>query len=346
MEKKTYLVTGGTGFIGTNFIIYMLTNYKDINIINLDALTYAANLENLKEVEKDSRYKFVKANLCNIKEIEDVFKENEIDYVVNLGSGSSVLKSIKDPSNFIMSNIKSVVNLLTVSKKAWEKEKGKFKKGVRFLQVSTNEVYGCLKDYEYSLETSALKPNNPYAASKASTDLIVKAYYESFNMPVNIIRCSNNYGPYQFLEKLIPLIIFKAINFKKVFVYGSGKYVRDWLYVKDHCRAIDLVLKKGKPGEVYNVGGHNEKFNIDVVKTIIKILRETVNEKISEDLITHIEDVRGCGERYALNSDKIKKDLGWEPQVKFEEGIKKTVDWYVKNREWILNANFKNKFKI
>ena len=324
----------------------MLTNYKDVNIINLDALTYAGNLENLKEVEKDSRYKFVKANLCNIKEIEKVFEENEIDYVVNFAAESHVDRSIKNPTEFVKTNVEGTVNLLAVSKKAWENSKGEFKQGARFLQVSTDEVYGSLGEEGYFSETTKLDPHSPYSASKASADLIVKAYYDTFKMPVNITRCSNNYGPYQFLEKLIPLIIFNAINLKSLPIYGDGKQVRDWLYVTDHCRAIDLVIKKAKVGEVYNVGGHNERFNIDVIKTVIKILKETVNEKISEDLITYDVDVKGCGERYALNSDKIKKDLGWEPKVKFEEGIKKTVKWYVENKKWLENVSSKNKFKV
>ncbi len=343
--KKTYLVTGGAGFIGANFIIHMLTNHKDINIINLDALTYAANLENLKEVEKDSRYKFVKANLCNIKEIEDVFKENEIDYVVNFAAESHVDRSIKNPTEFVKTNVEGTVNLLAVSKEAWENSKGEFKQGVRFLQVSTDEVYGSLGEEGYFSETTPLDPHSPYSASKASADLFVKAYYDTFKMPVNITRCSNNYGPNQFLEKLIPLIIFNAINLKPLPIYGDGKQVRDWLYVTDHCRAIDLVIKKAKVGEVYNVGGNNEKFNIDIVKTIIKILKETVNEKISEDLIKYVEDRKGHDRRYAIDASKIKKELGWEPQINFEEGIKKTVKWYVENKEWVLNVSSKGYLK-
>ncbi len=343
--NKTYLVTGGAGFIGANFIIHMLTNYEDINIINLDALTYAANLENLKEVESSERYKFVKANLCNVEEIERVFKEHEIDYVVNFAAESHVDRSIKNPTEFIKTNVEGTVNLLAVSKKAWENSQGGFKDGVRFLQVSTDEVYGSLGEEGYFYETTPLDPHSPYSASKASADLIVKAYYDTFKMPVNITRCSNNYGPYQFLEKLIPLIIFNAMNLKSLPIYGDGKQVRDWLYVTDHCRAIDLVIRKGKVGEVYNVGGHNEKFNIDIVKTIIKILKETVNEKISEDLIKYVEDRKGHDRRYAIDPSKIKKELGWEPQVKFEEGIKKTVKWYVENKEWVLNVSSKGYLK-
>lgn len=335
---KTYLVTGGAGFIGSNFIEYMFEKYDDFNIINLDCLTYAGNLENLKDFENNKNYKFIKADITNFNEVEEIFKQNKIDYVVNFAAESHVDRSIKDPAVFVKTNVLGTANLLNAAKNAWEVKDGEFEKGVKFLQVSTDEVYGSLGKEGFFLETTPLDPHSPYSASKASADLLAKAYYDTFKFPVNITRCSNNYGPYQFLEKLIPLIIFNAINLKDLPVYGDGLQVRDWLYVKDHCSAIDLVLKKANAGEIYNVGGHNEKFNIDIVKTIVKSLKETVNEKIDENLIKHVTDRKGHDRRYAISPEKIKKHLNWQPKVTFEDGIKKTIDWYVKNSKWVENV--------
>ena len=335
---KTYLVTGGAGFIGANFIEYILNKFEDVNIINLDCLTYAGNLENLKSVENKKNYKFIKADITNYYEIEDVFRKNQIDYVVNFAAQSHVDRSIKDPAIFIKTNVLGTTNLLNIAKLCWENADGTFKKGVKFLQVSTDEVYGSLGKEGFFVETTPLDPHSPYSASKASADLVAKAYYDTFKFPVNITRCSNNYGPYQFLEKLIPLIIFNALNLKDLPVYGDGMQVRDWLYVTDHCCAIDLVLKNAKPGEIYNVGGHNERFNIDIVKTIVKTLKEKVNPKIDESLIKYVTDRKGHDRRYAIDPEKIKKHLNWEPTVKFEDGIKKTIDWYVKNSKWVENV--------
>ena len=336
--KKTYLVTGGAGFIGSNFIIYMLTKYEDVNIINLDCLTYAGNLENLKSVEKNSNYKFIKADVTDKEAVEKIFKENEIDYLVNFAAESHVDRSIKNPEVFIETNVKGTVNLLNVAKKHWEVSDGVYKDGVKFLQVSTDEVYGSLGEKGYFYETTNLDPHSPYSAAKASADLIVKSYYDTYKFPINITRCSNNYGPYQFPEKLIPLIIINALNLKSLPVYGDGMQVRDWLYVTDHCKAIDLVLKKAKLGEIYNIGGHNERYNIEIVKTIIKHLKNDVNNKIDESLIKFVEDRKGHDRRYAIAPEKIKKDLDWEPEVSFEKGIKKTIDWYVNNKDWLKNV--------
>ena len=335
MEKKTYLVTGGAGFIGSNFIIYMLTKYKDINIINLDGLTYAGNLGNLNSVKNNENYFFVKANICDLVSVEEVFKKYDIDYVVNFAAESHVDRSIKNPDIFFKTNVLGCLNIVLTAKKAWETADCVYKKGVKFLHVSTDEVYGSLGEAGCFSEKTKLDPHSPYSASKASSDLLVKAYFDTYGFPMNITRCSNNYGPYQFPEKLIPLSINNALNLKSLPVYGDGLQIRDWLYVLDHCRAIDVVLKNGRIGEVYNIGGNNEKCNIDIVKMIINYLNQNVDEKITEKLITHITDRKGHDRRYAIDSTKIKKELGWEPSVCFEDGIKKTIDWYIKNKEWL-----------
>lgn len=335
--NKTYLVTGGAGFIGSNFIIYMLNKYPDVKIINVDALTYAGNLENLKSVEKNENYKFIKANICDAEKIEEIFNENEIDYVVNFAAESHVDRSIKNPSIFVKTNVEGTLNLLNAAKKSWEEKDGVYKKGVKFLQVSTDEVYGSLGQTGYFYETTPLDPHSPYSASKTSADLIAKSYFDTFKFPVNITRCSNNYGPFQFPEKLIPLIITNAISLKSLPVYGDGLQIRDWLYVEDHCKAIDLVINKAKVGEIYNIGGHNEKTNIEIVKIIIKKLNKSFDERISENLIKHVEDRKGHDRRYAIAPDKIKKELSWEPTTMFEEGIEKTIEWYLKNDGWLKN---------
>ncbi len=335
--NKTYLVTGGAGFIGSNFIIYMLNKYPNIKIINLDALTYAGNLENLKSVEKKENYRFIKVDICDEEKIEEIFNENEIDYVVNFAAESHVDRSIKNPSIFVKTNVEGTLNLLNAAKKKWEEKDGVYKNGVKFLQVSTDEVYGSLGQTGYFYETTPLNPHSPYSASKTSADLIAKSYYDTFKFPVNITRCSNNYGPFQFPEKLIPLIITNAISLKSLPIYGDGLQIRDWLYVEDHCRAIDLVITNGKVGEIYNIGGHNEKTNIEIVKIIINKLNKSFDERISEKLIKHVEDRKGHDRRYAIAPDKIKKDLSWEPTTMFEEGIEKTIEWYLKNNGWLEN---------
>lgn len=333
---KTYLVTGGAGFIGANFIEYMYKKYKDIKIINLDKLTYAGNLENLKSVENNFNYKFVQADICDKKAVQKIFEQNDIDYVVNFAAESHVDRSIKEPEIFVKTNVLGTVNLLNVTKCAWETKEG-FKKGKRFLQVSTDEVYGSLGEAGYFMETTPLDPHSPYSSSKTGADLMVKAYFDTYKMPVNITRCSNNYGPYQFPEKLIPLLINNSLNHKDLPVYGDGMNVRDWLYVEDHCKAIDMVINDGKVGEVYNIGGHNERTNIHIVKTVLQYLYVNVDSAITEKLIKYVHDRMGHDKRYGIDPQKIKNELGWEPETSFEMGIKKTIQWYLDNNVWMEN---------
>lgn len=335
---KTYLVTGGAGFIGSNFVNYMLKKYDDVKIVNVDCLTYAGNLENLKDVESNKNYKFVKANICDREAIRKVFLEDDIDYVVNFAAESHVDRSIKDPEIFVESNVKGTVNLLNVAKEFWTVGNDKYKENCKFLQVSTDEVYGSLGDQGYFMETTPLCPHSPYSASKAAADMLVKAYFDTFKFPINITRCSNNYGPYQFTEKLIPLIINNTLQHKNLPVYGDGLNVRDWLFVEDHCKAIDMVIKEGKLGEVYNVGGHNERTNITIVKTIINHIKDVVDPSVSENLITYVQDRKGHDRRYGIDPEKIKNDLGWYPETTFEVGIKKTIDWYLEHKNWIDNV--------
>ncbi|SNX52854.1 dTDP-glucose 4,6-dehydratase [Thermoanaerobacterium sp. RBIITD] len=312
------LVTGGAGFIGSNFIKYMLKEHKDYKVINLDKLTYAGNLENLKDVENNSNYIFVKGDITDREIVEKIFSDG-IDYVVNFAAESHVDRSIEDPSIFLKTNVLGTQVLLDAAKKYGVK---------KYLQVSTDEVYGSLGKTGYFTEQTSLSPNSPYSASKASADLLVRAYHHTFGTPVNITRCSNNYGPYQFPEKLIPLMIINALYDKELPVYGDGLNVRDWLYVEDHCRAIDLVLHKGKIGEVYNIGGNNEKANIEIVKLILKELNKP------ESLIKYVKDRPGHDRRYAIDSTKIQQELGWKPIYHFDEGMKKTIKWYIDNEEW------------
>ncbi|WP_152513785.1 dTDP-glucose 4,6-dehydratase [Caldanaerobacter subterraneus] len=330
------LVTGGAGFIGSNFIKYMLSKYKDYKIINLDKLTYAGNLENLKDVENNPNYTFIKGDICDKELVEEIFSQ-DIDYVVNFAAESHVDRSIMDPEIFVKTNVLGTVTLLNAAKKAWEQGDG-FKEGKKFLQVSTDEVYGSLGETGYFTETTPLDPHSPYSSSKAAADLIVKAYYDTYKMPVNITRCSNNYGPYQFPEKLIPLMINNCLNKKPLPVYGDGLNVRDWLYVEDHCKAIDLVLHKGRVGEIYNIGGNNEKTNIEIVKLIVSYIHDNVDPTVDESLITYVADRKGHDRRYAIDATKIKEELGWYPETKFEDGIKKTIEWYLQNREWLKNV--------
>ena len=335
---KTYLVTGGAGFIGSNFVNYMLKKYDDVKIVNVDCLTYAGNLENLKDVENNKNYKFVKANICDREAIRKVFLEDGIDYVVNFAAESHVDRSIKDPEIFVESNVKGTVNLLNVAKEFWTVGDDKYKENCKFLQVSTDEVYGSLGEQGYFMETTPLCPHSPYSASKAAADMLVKAYFDTFKFPINITRCSNNYGPYQFPEKLIPLIINNTLQHKNLPVYGDGLNVRDWLFVEDHCKAIDMVIKEGKLGEVYNVGGHNERTNITIVKTIINHIKDVVDPSVSENLITYVQDRKGHDRRYGIDPEKIKNDLGWYPETTFEVGIRKTIDWYLEHKNWIDNV--------
>lgn len=335
---KTYLVTGGAGFIGSNFIIYMLKKYDDIKIINIDKLTYAGNLENLKSVEDNKNYKFFQADICDEKLIKKIFLDNQIDYVVNFAAESHVDRSISDPEIFVKTNVLGTVNLLNIAKNSWQIGDDEYKPGVKFLQVSTDEVYGSLGETGFFTESTPLDPHSPYSSSKASADLFVKAYSDTYRFPVNITRCSNNYGPYQFPEKLIPLMINNALNHKDLPIYGDGMQIRDWLYVEDHCKAIDMVISDGVLGEVYNIGGHNERPNIVIVKTIIDYIKQNVDSEVGENLMKHVEDRKGHDRRYGIDPEKIKKDLGWFPETTFEVGIKKTIDWYLKNKDWMRSV--------
>lgn len=339
---KTYLVTGGAGFIGANFIEYLFETKKDnIKIINVDKLTYSGNLENLKNVESNQNYQFVKADICDQAAITKLFEENDIDYVVHFAAETHVDRSIRNPEVFAQTNVMGTLNLLNVAKNAWETEDG-FKKGKKYLQVSTDEVYGSLDDDGgYFYETTPLDPHSPYSASKASADMLVKSYIDTYHFPANITRCSNNYGPYQFPEKLIPLMFHNALTGKNLPIYGDGLNVRDWLYVMDHAKAISMVIDNGKLGEVYNVGGHNEKANIDIVHIILNTLQELLPDDdarkayINSDLITYVEDRKGHDRRYAIAPDKIKQDLGWYPETKFEDGIRLTIKWYLEHQKWM-----------
>jgi len=334
---KTVLVTGGAGFIGSNFVKLMLRKHPDYNIINLDTLTYAGNLENLSDVDTCSNYTFIKADIRDRETIDQIFKTQDIDCVVNFAAESHVDRSIEEPEVFLTANIIGTQVLLDTAKKYWkvnpdDKYCREYKQGVKFLQVSTDEVYGALGETGLFTEAMPLMPNSPYSASKASADMIVRAYNETFGMPMNITRCSNNYGPYQFPEKLIPLMINNCLKEKELPVYGDGMQIRDWLHVSDHCEAIDVVLHKGKDGEVYNIGGNNEKANIEIVKLIINALGK------SEKLIKYVKDRPGHDRRYAIDNTKITTELGWEPKYTFEDGIKETIQWYLDNTEWIDNV--------
>ena len=382
---KTYLVTGAAGFIGANYLKYILKKYdgkEDIKVIVADALTYAGNLGTIREELKNPGVKFEKVDIRDRKEIERVFSENDVDYVVNFAAESHVDRSIENPQIFLETNILGTQNLLENAKKAWTVSKGEngypiYRDGVKYLQVSTDEVYGSLsKDYEKAIELviedekvknvvknrtdlktygdkfftekTPLDPRSPYSASKAGADHIVLAYGETYKMPITITRCSNNYGPYHFPEKLIPLMIKNVLEGKKLSVYGKGDNVRDWLYVEDHCKGIDLVLREGKEGEIYNIGGFNEEQNINIVKLVIDILKEEITnndeykrvlktdlDNINYNLITYVQDRLGHDMRYAIDPSKIARDLGWYPETDFETGIRKTVKWYLENQEWV-----------
>ena len=318
------LVTGGAGFIGSCFIRHILNKYKDYKVINIDALTYAGNIENLNDVKDNPNYKFVHGNICDKELVSELMKE--VDCVVNFAAESHVDRSITGPEIFIETNVKGTLNLLQAAKDA---------RIERYLQVSTDEVYGSLGKTGYFYETTPLAPNSPYSASKASADLLVRAYYETYKMPVLNTRCSNNYGPYQYPEKLIPFFISKLLKGEKVPVYGDGLNVRDWLYVYDHCSAIDTVLHKGNIGEIYNIGGHNEKTNIEITKLILNAMGK------DESYIEYVQDRLGHDRRYAISNDKIQSKLGWEPSLTFEEGIKITIDWYLNNQDWIKSIEQK-----
>ena len=328
------LVTGGAGFIGSNYVRLMLERHADWKVVNVDALTYAGNLENLGSVMDDPRHVFVKADIRDKVAMEEVFSQHGIDMVVNFAAESHVDRSIMEPEIFLTTNIIGTQVLLEAAKRHWkvfpeDKYSKEYRQGVRFLQVSTDEVYGALGKSGKFVETMPLSPNSPYSVSKASADLLVRAYHETFGLPVNITRCSNNYGPYQFPEKLIPLMIANCMVGKGLPVYGDGMQVRDWLHVSDHCLAIETVLIKGRVGEVYNVGGNNERANIDIVKLILRTLEK------GEELITYVKDRPGHDRRYAIDNTKITTELGWTPSYTFEQGMEETIQWYVENQLWM-----------
>ena len=312
------LVTGGAGFIGSNLLYYLMETYPDYQLINLDRLTYAGNLENLKGLEGKPNYRFVKGDITDRQFLEPLFQEG-LDGVMHLAAESHVDRSIEQPDIFVMTNVLGTQVLLDLARKY---------KVPRFLHVSTDEVYGSLGPTGYFTEETPLAPNSPYSASKTGSDLLVRAAYHTFGQNVVVTRCSNNYGPYQFPEKLIPLMISNALEDKELPVYGDGMNIRDWLYVKDHCQAIETVFHNGKPGEVYNIGANNEKSNIEIVKLILNALGKP------ESLIKYVKDRPGHDRRYAIDAEKIKKELGWEPRIKFEDGIKQTINWYLENRSW------------
>ncbi len=359
---KTYLVTGAAGFIGANFIKYLLGIYPNIRLVVLDLLTYAGNLGTIAQDIDGERCIFVKGDIGDRSLTNKLFEEYNFDYVVNFAAESHVDRSIESPQLFLITNILGTQNLLDTARQFWVNGKDTngyptWQKGVRFHQVSTDEVYGSLGAEGYFHETTPLDPHSPYSASKTSADLFVKAYFDTYKMPVTITRCSNNYGPYHFPEKLIPLIIKNILEGKSLPVYGDGTNVRDWLYVEDHCKAIDAVIHKGKEGEVYNVGGHNEKQNIEIVKLTIQSIRHILTEEphyrqvlkkkeigndgqikidwINNSLITFVKDRLGHDQRYAIDPKKITKELGWVPETSFNEGIVKTIRWYLDNQDWV-----------
>ena len=319
----TLLVTGGAGFIGSCFIHHILKKYPDYKIINLDALTYCGNLQNLSDIKTDN-YRFVQGSICDKNLVRELTAES--DCIINFAAETHVDNSINNPEIFIKTNVEGTLNLLEQSRNA----------GIeRFIQVSTDEVYGTLGAEGYFYETSPLNPNSPYSASKASADMLARAYYKTYKLPVLITRCSNNYGPYQYPEKLIPFFILKLLNNEKVPLYGDGENIRDWLYVYDHCDAIDTVLHKGKTGEVYNIGSHNEKTNSELTNIILNYMGK------DKSMIEYVKDRPGHDKRYAISYDKISSELGWKPSVKFEDGIKMTIEWYLNNQDWITSVNNK-----
>lgn len=343
---KTYLVTGGCGFIGSNYIWYMFEKYgASIRIINLDKLTYAGNLENLSGLEKRDNYVFIKGDICDRIKVEEIFKEYDIDRVVHFAAESHVDRSIKSPEVFVKTNVLGTLVLLEAARNAWEISDGQYRENKKFLHVSTDEVYGSLKENDgYFYETTPYDPHSPYSASKASSDMLVKSYIDTYRFPANITNCSNNYGPYQFPEKLIPLVIHNALKGIEIPVYGDGRNIRDWLYVEDHVKGIDMVQESGRLFETYNIGGHNEKRNIEIIEIIIGTLLELLpdNDKrranVSRKLITYVTDRKGHDRRYAIAPDKIKQEIGWLPETCFEQGIRKTIKWYLEHSEWMKNV--------
>ena len=362
---KTYLVTGAAGFIGANYIKYILKMHDDVRVVVLDLLTYAGNLGTIAADIDGERCVFVRGDIGDRQLVDSLFATYAFDYVVNFAAESHVDRSIENPQLFLQTNILGTQNLLDAARRAWTKGTDAcgyplWREGVRFHQVSTDEVYGSLGAEGYFREDTPLCPHSPYSASKASADLFVMAYHDTYHMPVSITRCSNNYGPYQFPEKLIPLLIKNILEGKPLPVYGDGTNVRDWLYVEDHCKAVDLVLREGRPGSIYNVGGHNERQNIDIVRTSIATVRRLMTERpelrrvlkkqerdaegqitvdwMDERLITFVRDRLGHDQRYAIDPDKIRRELGWQPETSFEDGIVRTIEWYLTHQEWVTQV--------
>jgi dTDP-glucose 4,6-dehydratase len=335
-KDKTIIITGGAGFIGSHVVRLFVTKYPNYKIINLDALTYAGNLENLKDIEASPNYVFEKVNILDIAELDRMFEMYNPDSVIHLAAESHVDRSIVSPLDFVYTNVVGTVNLLNAAKKQWNGNFG----DKRFHHVSTDEVYGALGDTGFFTEQTSYDPHSPYSASKASSDHFVRAYHDTYALPIVITNCSNNYGPNHFPEKLIPLMINNVINKKPLPVYGDGLYTRDWLFVKDHASAIDSVFHNGKNGNSYNVGGFNEWKNIDLVKLLCQLADEKLgrDKGESEKLITYVKDRPGHDRRYAIDATKISKELGWKPSVTFEEGLSQTIDWYLQNTDWLNNV--------
>ena len=354
------IITGGAGFIGSHVVRLFVNKYPHYNIINVDLLTYAGNLANLADIETRPNYKFIKADITDYEAMSRIIRENSVDAIINLAAESHVDRSIKDPFVFARTNVFGTLTLLQAAREYWESRPEKYD-GKLFYQISTDEVYGalplsnpegirglganhCAYGSDFFLETTKYNPHSPYSASKASADHFVRSYHDTYGMPVVISNCSNNYGPYQFPEKLIPLIINNALQGKKLPVYGDGRNVRDWLYVEDHAKAIDMVQEKGRLFETYNVGGHNEKQNIEIIHIILETLQEMLAEDdprkalVSEDLITYVEDRKGHDRRYAIAPDKIRQEIGWEPETMFKDGIRRTIQWFFEHEDWMKNV--------